>query len=387
MIARTLKPILSNHLLKHKKGLLILGPRQVGKSTLIKSLKPDLQINLIDEAQYRSHLKDPELIKRQVMAYKKGLFFVDEIQRIPSMLNTIQGLIDDHPEYRFVITGSSARKLKKGPINLLPGRLFSNQMFPLTYWEVIDQFDLDRAIRLGGLPEIYLQEYGKDLLRDYVGLYLREEIQAEALVRNLESFNRFLDVAAEASGQIINYTKISSDSEIPKETIRRFYDILEDTLIIYRIPGFRNFKSSRKVLQREKILFFDLGVRNAILNRQDDHFSQEEQGLLFEQWFIQQIIAYQNYTNQNWKLSYYRDDLKNEIDLLIETPKKIYAIEVKSSKKIKSDFLKSLNFFETVSKMPTKSYIVFQGSHNEKWESVEAVPYQEFLKNISSYLK
>lgn len=386
MVKRILETILKKSIEKTKKSILLLGPRQVGKSTLIKELNPELKINLADEKTYRDHLKDPELITRQVLGLNGGIIFIDEIQRIPSMLNTLQMLIDEHKEYLFIITGSSARKLKKGQVNLLPGRIFSYFMYPLTYWELEDKFDLLHALKVGSLPEIYLHDYGADLLSDYVGSYMREEIQAEALVRSLDSFSRFLDLAAESSGQIINYSKLSSDSEIPKESLRRYFDILEDTLIIHRLPGFTDVSGSRKAIQKERILFFDLGVRNAILGRQKDQFSETELGHLFEQWIIQQIIAWNSYYKKDWKLYYYRDNLKTEVDLIIETKNKIVAIEIKSSKKMKPDFTAGLQKFMELVKKPVSMYVLFQGNTKEKWEKVLAIPYKEFLEKIDEYI-
>lgn len=385
MQKRLLEEILKKTIQKSKKSVLLLGPRQVGKSTLIQTLKPDLKINLAEEIVYRDHLRDPDLIKRQVLGLASGLIFIDEIQRIPSLLNTLQTIMDEHKNYIFVLTGSSARKLKRGQINLLPGRLFSFSMFPLTFWELSGKLQLDRVLKVGSLPEIYLHDYGADLLRDYVGAYLREEIQTEALVRNLDSFSRFLDVAAECSGQIINYTKLSSDAEIPKESLRRFFDILEDTLLIHRLPGYTHIKGSRKAIQKERIIFFDVGVRNAILGRQKDQFSDKEKGFLFEQWFIQQIIAWNSYFKKDWKLSYYKDNLNCEVDLIIETDQKIIALEIKSSKKGKPEFIKNLELFSTLSKKKVSAFVIFQGREKEKWDQILMVPFDEFLSRLEDY--
>ncbi len=386
MQKRILEDLLKISLQKNRKSIMLLGPRQVGKSTLIQSLKPDLKINLAEEKVYRDHLRDPELISRQVLALKKGLIFIDEIQRIPSLLNTLQMLIDEHKNYIFILTGSSARKLKKGRVNLLPGRIFSYSLFPLTYWELKDKFNLTRALRVGSMPEIYLQDYGPELLRDYVGSYIREEIQAEALVRSLDSFSRFLDLAAEASGQIINYSKLSNDSEIPKESLRRYFDILDDTLLVHRIPGFTNIKGTRKAMQKERILFFDLGVRNAILGRQKDQFSAIELGHLFEQWFIQQIIAWNSYHKKDWKLYYYRDNFKAEVDLIVEAHNKIFALEIKSSKRVKPEYLEGLHSFASYAKKPVQKYLIFQGDKKERWDDVLAIPFEQFLKDIDDLL-
>lgn len=388
MIVRTLEKQLGNDL-RHK-SVLVLGPRQVGKSTLLNSLMPDLAINLTDESQFRDHLKDPGLIRRQVESLTKPsitrkqnpVILVDEIQRIPSMLNTIQALIDENKSRRFLLTGSSARKLKKGKSNLLPGRLFSRRLYPLSWWELGSNFQLEKALRLGTLPEIYLEAYGEELLKNYIDTYLREEIMSEALVRGVDQFARFLDLAAEASGQELNYSQLASDSEIPKETLRRFYELLEDTLLITTLKGFSDIKTQRKAVQRDKKIFFDMGVKNAILKRQRNTFSDTELGMLFEQWFINQLIIYANDHALNWDFYYYRDDLKREVDLIVDTGKKIMALEIKYSTKTKNEYFDKLSFFKELCKKPCESIIIFRGKIKEHRNGVTAIPYDLFLSEL-----
>jgi len=288
---------------KTPKSILLIGARQTGKSTLLGQLNVALKIDLSDESTYREHLKDSKLVRAQVAAVPRGsIVLVDEVQRIPSILNTIQSLIDDKNRgIRFLLTGSSARKLRHGQANLLPGRLFRYELFPLTYWELKEKWDLEKALMIGTLPEIYLNDYGPELLVNYIDSYLREEIQAEALIRNIASYARFLDISAEDSGRITNYSQLASDSEIPKETIRRYYEILSDTLLVHRIPGFTDIQGSRKAIQKEQFIYFDLGVRNAVLRQHKNVFTPTQLGKLFEQWLITQIIAFNSYHQKNWQ--------------------------------------------------------------------------------------
>jgi predicted AAA+ superfamily ATPase len=295
--------------------------------------------------------------------------------------------VDDFPrKWLFVLTGSSARKLKKQGVNLLPGRIFSYRLFPLLYWELGKLFSLERTLRYGGLPEIYLQEYGSELIQEYAHIYLREEIQAEAVVRKIDSFARFLDVAAERSGQIVNFSSIASDTEIPKETIRRYYSILEETLLIERIPGYADVDSSRKAIQKEKIIFFDVGVRNAILGRTENAMSSEELGNLFEQWLIVQIIALFSYHKRICKFFFYRDEQKNEVDLIIEENERLTAIEIKYSTKAKTEHFKGLRTFSRIARKPVDSYLVFRGETQENWDNIMAVPYGAFLDMMKAKL-
>jgi predicted AAA+ superfamily ATPase len=386
MIKRQLETILRDSLLPSGKSILLLGPRQVGKSTLLNQLKPNLTINLGDEATFRDHVKDPSLIRRQTKALVgKTSIVLDEVQRLPSILNTVQTLIDEDKSLQFLITGSSARKLRKGKANLLPGRVFSRRLYPLSWWELRGDFDLDRALTLGTLPEVYLNSYGAELLANYINIYLREEILAEALTRNVESFARFIDVAAESNWREINYSQISSDSEIPKETLRRFYSILEDTLLVLPIKGFSKVKN-RKAIQREKFLFFDNGVANAILNKHENQFTSTEKGSLFEQWFILQIIAYANYHRKTWEFFYYRDDKKSEVDLIVKTRKCVYAIEIKYSERVRKGFFDGLTTFAQNYSGKTKSFLIFRGKTPEAADQIQAIPYQTFLAEIDQYL-
>jgi len=386
MIQRILEKSLTNT----PKSILLLGARQVGKSTLINSLKPDLTINFAKQSTYLEYAKDVSLIERNILAFEKNskkeniTIAIDEIQRLPLLLNTIQALIDEKPKQRkFYLTGSSARKLKRGKANLLPGRILYKKLLPLTYWEIKNIFSidmLDKMLLIGSLPEVINESYGVDVLESYVETYLREEIQAEALTKDLGAYGRFLDLAAELSGQYINYSKIASDSEINKETIRRYVGILEDTLIINRINSFKNIHKKRKVRSKDRFVFFDLGVRNAVLKKHRTSITQNEKGHLFEQWLILQVQAYINYFSKPWQLSSFRDEYGNEVDLIIEAPDAIYAIEIKYGTKYKTSYTKGLKTFKTLLGKPIKSVIVYTGSTKQLGDIKEDVlPLSSFL--------
>jgi predicted AAA+ superfamily ATPase len=371
---------------KLKKSVLLLGPRQVGKSTLLGGLSPTLSINLADEVQFRSHLKDPHLLRRQVEANgSKGFIFIDEVQRIPSILNTVQALIDEKKFPPFLLSGSSARKLRAGQANLLPGRIFSYELFPLSFWELENDFNLEKALTVGTLPEVYLAEYGPELLRNYIDTYLREEIKAEGLVRDVGTYARFLDLSSAVSGQVINYSALASDSEIPKESLRRFFDILTDTLIVHKLGGYQHVRAERKASQKDKFIFFDLGVRNGVLGQEKNHFTETELGPLFEQWLVNQVQIHVKYHQKNWSLHYYRDDKKEEVDLIIDCGKRVVAVEVKFATKVKENHLEGLKAFAQVSKKPCSLFLVFRGEKAEKWGEVLALPYRDFLTKIGDW--
>lgn len=385
MIDRQITPRLQ----RQTKNLLLLGPRQVGKSTLVRSLNPHRVINLMDESLYLQYSKDPGRFRREMLSIAKpSLIVLDEIQRIPRLLNMVQALLDEGSRHRFILTGSSARKLKRGSANLLPGRIILEYLDPLSFWELGSRFDLEKALRIGTLPGIYLDEkQGPDVLSTYGQVYLREEIQAEALTQNLGSYARFLDLAAEASGDWINYSKISSDAEIPKETVRRFFTLLEDTLVAVRIPPFRPKKSKRRVSQRDRFIFFDVGVRNALLGIHKGVLSPGEKGKLFEQWLILQLISYSHARKKEWKISAYRTDTGTEVDLILDIGEKLLAIECKWGKNISEAQMKGLRSFKEEAHKPVQKYLVYTGETRQHFSKGEiAISYREFLESVITRL-
>jgi len=380
MLTRTLQSIFEKALTETPKSLVLMGPRQTGKSTMLRCLSPHLTIDLADESTFQDHVKDPSLLRALCKTLPENArVLVDEVQRVPSLLNTIQSILDSKQILRFLLTGSSARKLRRGHANLLPGRTFWYAMHPLTYWELRDRWNLVQALTTGTLPEVYLTEYGPDLLGHYIATYLREEILAESLTRNIGAYARFLDVAAENSGRITNYSQLASDTEIPKETLRRFYDILFDTLIVHRLPGYSDLKSKRKASQKEVFLFFDMGVRNAVLRQHKNVFTATELGRLFEQWLINQIIAYNNYHQKDWSLFFYRDDQKNEVDLVVDVGPHVIAVEIKYSASFKDDYVEGLNHFAEVCRKPCQRILVYRGDHVQQRDDVKVIPYETFL--------
>jgi predicted AAA+ superfamily ATPase len=377
-----LSRVLEARLKAAKRSVLLLGARQVGKSTLIRALNPDRSINLADETTYLAYAKDPGRLRRELAAITRpALLAIDEIQRIPSLLNSVQAEIDDVGRHRFLLTGSSARKLKRGEANLLPGRILLEYLDPLSVWELGRDFDLDRALQVGTLPGIYLdRDSGVDVLDTYATVYLREEIQAEALTRDLGSYARFLDIAALESGHFINYSKLASDTEIAKETIRRFFQILEDTLLVFRIPPFEVRRSSRRVSQRDRVLFFDVGVRNALVGCHRNRASPTEKGRLFEQWLILQCLYFVRAHHLPWRWYSYRTEQGAEVDLVLDLGKSYLAIECKLGSNVRSGQLGGLRSFAGIADKPVKSYVVFLGEQAQAMpDGITAIPYLDFL--------
>ena len=371
---------------KGRASVLLLGPRQVGKSTLCRALEPLLYVDLADQREFLSFAKDPGRLRREVSALAlPALVVIDEVQRVPSLLHTVQSLVDRAPRgLRFVLTGSSARKLRRGGANLLPGRVILEHLDPLCALEVGGDLDLDRALRLGMLPGIYWgDDEAAEILGTYAEVYLREEILAEGVARDLGSYARFLDVMAIASGQWLNYSKLSSDTEIPKETIRRFVQVLEDTMLAFRIPAFiPRVATSRRVLQRERVLLFDVGVRNALLGMHRRRLGPDQIGAVFEQWVILQVMYLDHALRKGWRFSSYRSEGGAEVDLVIETDRGLIAIEVKAGRTVSlRDTRGLMSLGELVGpKRRLEKWIVYRGERKQRFENgVMAWPVLEAL--------
>lgn len=375
-----IKRSLANKISNLKKSLLLLGPRQTGKSTLIQELNPDLEINLADQESFVRHLSDPGLIKNEVKKYKK--IFVDEVQRIPSLLNTIQVLIDKDKSKQFLLTGSSARKLRQGKANLLPGRIVHFELGPLTISELGEQFDVARALQLGLLPGIYLEEdteLAKKTLRSYAATYLKEEIQAESLTRNLEGFSRFFQIVASRSGDHIDFTKMASQSMIERTSAKRYYDILIDTLVVQEVPAFTR-SQRRRLIQHPRFYFFDTGVLNGCL--ENFQVSQDRLGSLFEHLFVQLLTSAAKGQDHTIKVSNYRTEAGAEVDFVFERGSEVYAIEVKATKNIGPTDLRGLKSFSEFYGKKHTPLIVYLGERELEIDKVLVLPISEAMKTL-----
>ncbi len=376
--------LIQGPLLKSPKSVLLLGPRQVGKSTLIFNLKPNLLINLADDKTFLDFKSNPNELYERIGEGQPKTVFIDEIQRHPLLLNTIQSISDVqtkmHP-IKFYLTGSSARKLKRGQANLLPGRIFSFELGPLCAAELNYQLDVARALKYGCLPEAYLSKenaFVEKLLSTYSAVYLKEEIQAEALTRNLDGFSRFILTAAETSGQSLDFSKLAKTARIERKNCARFYEILEDTMIGYRLEVFDRLDADIK--KHPKFYFFDTGVLNGLL--ENFTASGDRKGLLFETLVISQIQASAKARDKRVRLSYFRTRAGLEVDLIVELGKKIYAAEIKSGQVRQGD-TKTLETFKRDYGQDFDSFFaITTDSTSRQIGNVRVVNLASFLKII-----
>ncbi len=325
MISRTLQKTLSSS----PKSILLLGPRQVGKSTLLATLKPDLIINLATQAEYLAFQSNPSELEERIEASSPQVILIDEIQRIPELLNSIQVLIDSHKgRYKFLLSGSSARKLKRGSANLLPGRVFNYRLGPLSCHELDYRLDTKRALSVGTLPEVYSSSsaIAEKILENYAGTYIQEEILQETMLRQIHGFSRFLHVVATNSGQFMDFSKSATKAKVSRSAARRYFEILEDSLICDRVEA---YDDQIDLVQHPKFYLFDVGVVNALLG--NFTASEDRKGLLFEHLFYNQLKNTAFALDEKIDIRHFRTRGGLEVDFIVTCRKKVFAIEVKSA--------------------------------------------------------
>ncbi|OFZ47684.1 MAG: hypothetical protein A2381_06745 [Bdellovibrionales bacterium RIFOXYB1_FULL_37_110] len=362
----------------------ILGPRQTGKSFLIKhsALEKIWYINLLATDIFQEFTLRPYKLREHFRAMKNDidLIIIDEIQKVPTLLDEVHLLLEEE-SVKFILTGSSARKLKKQSVNLLGGRALQMIFHPLTYPEIISdsEFDLARILSFGTLPKIYNAKTPEKMLKSYCSTYLKEEIANESLTRNLPSFARFLEVAANCNGEILNYSKIANDAQVPKTTVIEYFSILEDTLIAKKIPPFL-YTQKRKPLETPKFYFFDVGVvrRLAGFSIGLDP-SLNNAGKEFETYIYHELATYIDYQALNCEIRYWRTASQHlEVDFIIDTK---VAIEVKLSKHIQENDLKGLKALKE-EKIVDRTIVVSRESQKRIVDGIEIYPCNEFLKEL-----
>ncbi len=383
MYERALAPRLK----EDRHSVLLLGPRQVGKSTLLGALEPDFSLNLASLATFREYVARPERLEAELAAAPSTTrtVFVDEIQRVPALLDGVQAILDARPRrFRFLLSGSSARKLRRGHANLLPGRIVLHYLHPLLVAELQSDFNLDRVLAHGTLPGIYADrdpQSRASILRGYVDAYLREEVQAEALVRNIGDYSRLLDLAAASSGRVVNLHALSRDAAVSYETARRYLDVLEDTLVLFRIPAWRG-SDRASLVAHPKLLFFDLGVRNAILRRPLDRPLDDERGLLLEHLVGLELRRREGTIWPDVRVHHFRTRRGAEVDYVLSVGREHWAIEVKASRQVDVRDLKGIQAFADHARTLTRRIVVFLGARAQRLDRVEILPLEEFLAEL-----
>lgn len=375
-----------------KRSFFLLGPRQTGKSTLIDARFPRSlwKINLLETDQMLKYSKDPALFRREavrkIRSHKIERIFIDEIQKVPALLDEIQGLMAEFP-IQFILTGSSARKLKRGQANLLAGRAVARYLFPFVYGEIRDDFDLNRALRFGTLPSVFgeKQENQTDILKAYTHIYLKDEIQSEGIARNLGGFSRFLDMAGSQSGELVSFSAIARECQLPVRTVQSYYEVLEDTLIGFRLEPWH--KSVRKrLVAHPKFYFFDSGVTNAMNGMLGAEMNPALKGRLFEQWIILETYRMLHYLQSEARLFFWRTNHGAEIDLLVEKHGRLLrAFEIKSSPHLSGAALSGIRAFQEDHKgIPCQVISTVQNPY--ELSGVSVISWQDYLEELPGLL-
>lgn len=358
------------------KSHFLFGPRQVGKSTAIEQQLSEAHvIDLLDADRFELFLKRPRALGEELETINKTIVVIDEIQKLPALLDEVQRLMRKN-RWQFLLTGSSARKLKRKGTNLLGGRAWTKLIFPLVYPEIED-FDLVRYLNTGGLPAIYLSPQPAQELKAYCQSYLKHEIQDEALVRNLGVFSHFLDIMGKSNGCELNYRSLGEDCGVSDNTIRSYIEILEDTLVSFRLPAF-TLSKKRAAHKRAKFYFFDVGVAKTLAKHHDLSEDHPAFGLYFEHFMINEVRAFLSYFDREEAIAYWRSRSGFEVDLTIGTS---VAVEFKSSRLAREKHLKGLEALreEGIFK---RLIIVSFDPMPRKIGAIEVLPWQMFLQML-----
>ena len=367
-----------------KHSVFIFGPRGTGKTSWLKQhFKQALYFDLLNDDTYTELSARPTRLNDKIPPNYKGWVIIDEVQKIPTILNEVHRLIEGR-QLRFILTGSSARKLKAQGVNLLAGRALTYHMHPLTCIELGDRFDLTTSLLFGHLPIAVTSSEAKKYLSSYVATYLREEVLQEGLVRNVSLFTRFLETASFSQGEVLNYTSISREIASNRHTVVNFFEILEDLLIAYRLPVFSK-RAKRGVVTAPKFYYFDVGVYRSIRPQGPLDSASEIDGAALETLFLQEARAYNDYFELGYSFYYWRTYDKQEVDFILYGNKGFFAFEIKRKMRLDTKDFKGLKAFS--SDYPeAKLYLLYGGREPYFEGNIQVIPFNTALKDLGHLL-
>lgn len=365
----------------------IFGPRGTGKTHWIEYFLRDVEhiyFDLLDSSTYRTFQANPEAIQAHIPDNYQGWIVIDEVQRVPELLNEVHRAIE-HNKQRFILTGSSARQLRKKGTNLLAGRALRYHMHPLTIQELGDAFDLEHALTLGMLPETYAHDQPERYLASYIETYLREEVLQEGLTRNISAFARFVEIASYSQGSSINASEIAREVSIDRKVIENYFSILTDLLLCHMVPPFTK-RAKRKLMQKDRFYYFDVGIYHQLRPKGILDSTSEIGGAALETLFLQSLLAIIDYNNLSAKVYYWRTISGIEVDFIVYGDDILAAFEIKHTKSITPSLTKGLKQFKKDYPM-CQSYLIYQGKEKQYLsDNITALPIAEALRTLPNIL-
>jgi predicted AAA+ superfamily ATPase len=369
---------------QNSKSFFLFGPRGTGKTTCVKEHAFNAQyFDLLESRLYRQLAADPQKLDSMIPEAFSGWIVLDEVQKIPALLDEVHRLIE-HKKYKFILTGSSARSLKRKGVNLLAGRALTYHMYPLTALELGNDFNIEKIIHYGGLAAISQENNPQKYLESYVQTYLREEVLQEGLTRNLGNFAHFLETASFSQGSQINMNAIAREMCVSQKVVTNYFDILEDLLLSYRLQPFIK-KAKRRLVMHPKFYYFDVGVYRYIRPKGPFDSPEEIGGVSLESLFFQELKALNDYYEFGYDLYFWRTSTGIEVDFIAYGEKGLIAFEIKRTKTINNKDLKNLRIFKKDYE-PARLYLVYGGDKYEYHGDIKVIPFVEALKKLPELL-
>lgn len=372
--------------IRFKSSFFLFGPRGTGKTSWMKATFPHaLFFDLLSMSTYLEFLQNPSSLEEKIPKGFNDWVVIDEIQRVPDLLNEVHRLIESCG-YQFILTGSSARSLRRKGVNLLAGRAHSYKMFPLTASELGTDFNLNMSVLIGHLPTAQVnKESAQKYLDSYIGTYLREEVLQEGLTRSITSFARFLEIASFSQGSVLNISEVARECKIERKVVENYFMILEDLLIATRLPVFTK-KAKRKTVIHPKFYYFDVGVYQSIRPKGPLDTPELIGGVAIETLVYQELRAINEYEGLNFEIYFWRTVDQQEVDFILYGEKGLIAIEVKSAKTIHSSDLFSLKLFKKDYPL-AKLFLFYGGKEPIYRDEIEILPLKDVLVNLPEFLK